>query len=146
ATTHNAGSAMMTRNQGAFKLDHPWPLIGWTSFAVIVVASSLLGFVVLSRYQQNEEPLGIWAAICRGLGITFDGAPAASPQPKLRIPTEVAWTQATLDQIRAGNAERGAHIALNCAACHEGSAANPGHLIPTLDGMDAAAIYKQLAD
>jgi cytochrome c553 len=137
---------MMTRNQGAFKPDHQWTQIGWISFAGIIVVSSLLGFVVLSRYQQNDAPLDIWGAICRGLGITFDSGPAGSPQPPLRTPTNVAWTQATLDQIRAGNAERGAYVALNCVACHEGTAANPAHLIPMLDGMDAAAIFKQLAD
>lgn len=137
---------MMVRNQGALRLDHPWPKIGWISFAVIVLASSLLGFVVLSRSQLNGEPLDIWGAICRGLGITADTATAASPQPPLRIPTELAWTQATLDQIRTGNAQRGAFIALNCAACHERAAANPAHLIPMLDGMDAEAIFKQLAD
>lgn len=136
----------MTRNQGAFKLDHPWPLIGWISSIAIVVVSSLLGFVVLSRYQQNAEPLDLWNAICRGLGITFDAAPAGSAQPPLRIPTDVAWTQATLDQIRSGDAERGAFIALTCDACHGISTANPGHLIPTLDGMGAAVIFKQLAD
>ena len=37
-------------------------------------------------------------------------------------------------------------LELNCVACHEGTAANPAHLIPILDGMDAAAIFKQLAD
>jgi len=136
----------MTRHQGAFKLDHPWTQIGWISFSVIVVVSSLLGFVVLSRYQQNAEPLDIWNAICRGLGITSDTAPSGSAQPPLRIPTNVAWTQATLDQIGAGNAERGAHVALNCTACHGAAAANPGHLIPTLDGMDAVAVFKQLSD
>jgi cytochrome c553 len=137
---------MMARNQGALRLDHPWAKIGWISFAVIVFTSSLLGFVVLSRYQENSETLDIWGAICRGLGITADTSAAASPQPPLRTPTDVAWTQATLDQIRAGNAQRGEFVALNCAACHEGSAANPAHLIPTLDGMDAEAIFKQLAD
>jgi cytochrome c553 len=136
---------MMARNQGAMKLD-PWPRIGWISFAAIVFVSSLLGFVVLSRYQLNDESLGIWGAICRGLGITFDSGPAASPQPPLRTPTDIAWTKDTLDQIRAGNAQRGANVALNCVACHEGTAANPAHLIPILDGMDAAAIFKQLAD
>jgi len=136
----------MTQEQGALKPDYPWTRIGWISFAVIVVVSSLLGFVVLSRYQQNAEPLDFWAAICRGLGITFDTSTTSGPQPALRIPTDVAWTQATLDQIRAGDAERGAHVALNCVACHEGAAANPAHLIPTLDGMDAASIFKQLSD
>ena len=136
----------MVRNQGALRLDNPWSRIGWMSFAAIVLASSLLGFVILSRYQANSEPLDIWAAICRGLGITADTSAAVGPQPPLRTPTDLAWTQTTLDQIRAGNAERGAFVALNCAACHEGSAANPAHLIPMLDGMDAEAIFKQLAD
>ena len=136
----------MTRNQGAFKLDHPWPQVGWILSAAIVVVSFVLGFVVLSRYQLNAEPLDFWNAICRGLGITFDAAPSGSAQPPLRTPTDVAWTQATFDQVRAGNAERGAHVALNCTACHGATAPNPGHLIPTLDGMDAVAIFKQLAD
>jgi cytochrome c553 len=136
----------MTHDQGALKPDYPWSRIGWISFAVIMVVSSLLGFVVLSRYQLNGEPLDIWNAICRGLGIASDSSPAGSPQPALRIPTTVVWTQATLDQIRAGDAERGAHVALNCSACHEKTAANPAHLNPTLDGMDAASTFKQLAD
>jgi cytochrome c553 len=137
---------MMARNQGAFRLDNPWQRIAWITYVAIIITSSLLGFVVLSRYQQNAEALDIWGAICRGLGITTDTASAASPRPPVRTPTDLAWTQATLDQIRAGNAERGGTVALNCAACHEGSAANPGHLIPTLDGMDAEVIFKQLAD
>jgi cytochrome c553 len=137
---------MMARSQGALRLDNPWPRIGWISFVVIVLTSSLLGFVVLSRYQQNAETLDIWGAICRGLGIIPDSGPTTNPRPPLRTPTDVAWTQATLAQIGAGNAERGGIVALNCAACHEGSAANPSHLIPTLDGMDAEVIFKQLAD
>jgi cytochrome c553 len=136
---------MMARSQGALRLDNPWQRIGWISFAVIVLTSSLLGFVVLSRYQLNDETLDIWGAICRGLGIIADTGPAASPRPPLRTPTDVAWTRATLDRIRAGNAQRGEFVALNCAACHEGST-NPAHLIPTLDGMDAEAIFKQLSD
>ena len=59
----------MTRDQGTSTDDHPWQRIGWMSFAGIVVVSSLLGFVVLSRYQQNDETLDIWSAICRSLGI-----------------------------------------------------------------------------
>jgi cytochrome c553 len=136
----------MTHDQGAFKVDYPWAKIGWISFAVIIVVSSLLGFVVLSRYQQNDASLDIWGAICRGLGITFDSGSTGSPQPALRTPTNVAWTQVTLDQVRAGDPERGAHVALNCIACHEGTTANPAHLIPALDGMDATSIFKQLAD
>jgi cytochrome c553 len=137
---------MMVRDQGALRLDNHWPLIGWASFVAIVVMSSLIGFAFLSRYQQNTDPLTLWGAICRGLGISADTAAASSPQPPLRTPTEIAWTQATLDQIRNGNPQRGSFVAMNCAVCHEESAANPSHLIPVLDGLDAAVIFKQLSD
>jgi cytochrome c553 len=137
---------MMARNQGALQLDRPWSRIGWVSFAGIVLVSSLFGFVILSRYQENSDPLTIWGAICRGLGITADTAAATSPQPPLRTPTDLAWTEATLGQIHAGDVQRGGFVALNCSACHEEPAANPSHLIPILDGMDAAVIFKQLAD
>jgi cytochrome c553 len=137
---------MTASSQTPSRDEYNWSRIGWVSFVVIVLSSSLIGFVFLSRYQANEEPLGIWAAICRGLGITADTAAAASPQPPLRRPTDLAWTQATLGQISSGNAERGAVVAVNCIACHEKTAANPGHLVPLLDGMEAAALFKQLAD
>ena len=136
----------MVRNQGAFRLDNRWPQIGWGAFAVIIVVSSLLGFVVLSRYQQNDETLDFWGAICRGLGIGTSSSAAARAQPPLRTPTDVAWTPATLDRIRAGDVQRGSFVAMNCSACHEVMAANPSRLIPTLDGMEADVIFKQLAD
>src|SRR5204863_9241603 len=108
---------------------------------VLVAIATVLGLAVLSRYQLNDEPLDLWGAICRGLGITSDTSPAASPRPPLRAPTDVAWTPAALEHIRAGDAQRGSFVAMNCAACHEVSAAaNAAHLIPTLDGMEAEVI------
>src|SRR6202035_4344171 len=77
---------------------------------------------------------------------TADRGPAAEPKPPLRTPTQIAWTSSTLDQIAAGNAQRGAFIALNCAACHGESGVSSSILIPTLAGMDAAAMFKQLDD
>jgi cytochrome c553 len=136
----------MTHNQDKLKLDHPWSWIAWMSCTAIVVVSSVLGFVVLSRYQANDDTLDLWSAICRGLGILADSGPATSPRPPLRTPTDVAWSTATLDQIRSGNVQHGGFIAMNCVACHDGTAANPSHLIPTLDGMEAEVVFKQLAD
>jgi cytochrome c553 len=136
----------MVRDQGVLRLENPWPLIGWASFAAIVISSFLIGFVFLSRYQENTDPLTFWGAICRGLGITADTAAASSPQAPLRTPTEIAWTQTTLEQIRNGDAQHGSFIAMNCVACHEESTANPSHLVPILDGLDAAVIFKQLSD
>ena len=136
----------MARDQGAFKVDNPWPRIGWASLSGLIVISAVLGFVVLSRYQQTDPTLDIWGAICRGLGITADRGTAAEPKPPLRTPTQIAWTSSTLDQIAAGNAQHGAFIALNCAACHGELGVSTSSLIPMLAGMDAAAIYKQLDD
>ena len=136
----------MVRDQGVLRLENPWPLIGWASFAAIVISSFLIGFVFLSRFQENTDPLTFWGAICRGLGITADTAAASSPQAPLRTPTEIAWTQTTLEQIRNGDAQHGSFIAMNCVACHEESTANPSHLVPILDGLDAAVIFKQLSD
>ena len=113
---------------------------------MILVISLVLGFIVLSRYQQNGAPLDVWAAICRGLGVASDVEPASAPQPPLRTATDVAWTGGTLDQIAAGNAEDGAFVALNCTACHGEGGVSTSDPIPTLAGMDPAVIYKQLAD
>ena len=136
----------MTRGKGPFRLANPWPQVGWGALAVILAISLVLGFIVLSRYQQNAQPLGVWAAICRGLGITPDVGPASEPQPPLRTATLVAWTGDTLDQVAAGNAEHGAFVALNCTACHGEGGVSTSDLVPTLAGMDPAVIYKQLAD
>jgi cytochrome c553 len=135
------------REKGPFSLAHPWERGGWQALAVILVIALVLGFIVVSRYQQNGEPLGLWASICRGIGIRPDVGPASAPQPPLRTATLVAWTRGTLDQIAAGNAKDGAFVAQNCTACHgEGGVSTKDELIPTLAGMDPAVIYKQLAD
>lgn len=136
----------MNEDTGPFRLANSLPRIAWSSLAAVVGISVVLGFVILGRYQPNGPTLGTWAAICRSLGITADTAPANEPQPPLRTPTFVAWTSATLDRIRAGDAEHGGFVALNCAACHGERGVSTSSLTPTLAGMDAAVIYKQLAD
>jgi cytochrome c553 len=136
----------MARDHGAFRLHNPWPEIVWGMVASVVVVSAVLGFGVLSRYQLNDPTLDLWSAICRGLGITANVAPATEAQPALRTPTRVAWTSSTLDQVAAGDAKHGAFIAMNCVACHGEGGVSKSTLIPTLAGMEAAVIYKQLDD
>jgi cytochrome c553 len=136
----------MTRDQGPFKTDNPWPQIGWWSTTGLLVVGVVLGFVVLGREQQNGPALGAWSAICRALGIAGDAEPASEPQPPLRTPTRIAWTSATLAQIAGGNLEHGAFVAMNCTACHGEEGVSRSGLFPTLAGMEAAAIYKQLDD
>ena len=136
----------MGRDQGPFKLDNAWPRIGWWSAAALVGVSVVLGFVVLARYQQDGPTLDTWNAICRAIGITADTGPADEPQPPLRTPTRIAWTRPILALVASGNEQSGAFVALNCGACHGERGVSPSTLIPTLAGMDAAVIYKQLDD
>jgi len=135
----------MDHDQDASKLHNPWPRFGWWFTATLVIVAAVLGFVVLSRYQQNGPELDLWTAICRAVGITADGAPAGAPQPPVRTSTRIAWTAATLSQIASGNAKHGASVAVTCVACHgERESASP--IFPTLAGMDATVVYKQLDD
>ena len=136
----------MARDKGPFRLTYPWSRTGWRSLAALVGIALVLGFIVLGRYQLNAPTLGTWAAICRSLGITPDVGPASKPQPPLRTPTLIAWTSGTLGQIAAGDAAHGAFIAMNCTACHGEGGVSTSDLFPTLAGMDAAVIYKELAD
>ena len=137
---------MAAREQGSFRTDNPWPMIGWGTAAAIIIVGAVLGFGLLDRYQQGGPTLSLWNAICRGLGITADTGPASDPQPPLRTPTRIAWTGATLTQISDGNARHGGFVALNCTACHGDQGISHSALYPTLAGMDAAVIYKQLDD
>jgi cytochrome c553 len=137
----------MAGHQGPFKLDNPWPpRIGWWSATALVSVPVVLGFIVLARYQQNGPALDTWSAICRAIGLSADSEPAGEPQPPQRTPTRVAWTNDVLRQIASGRAQDGAFVALNCGACHGEQGVSPTSLVPTLAGMDAAVIYKQLDD
>jgi cytochrome c553 len=136
----------MAREQGPLKLNDPWPRIAWGTMAVVFIVSFLIGFTVLGRFQQNGPVLGTWAAFCRAVGLTADRRAASAPQPPLRTPTRIAWTQETLARIASGSEQHGAFVALNCAACHGAQGVSPSTLIPTLAGMNPAVIYKQLDD
>jgi cytochrome c553 len=136
----------MARDRGPFKLDNPWPRIAWWSTAGLLAISVILGFIVLGGEQQNGPTLSPFKAICRALGITADIGPAGEPQPALRAPSRIAWTRTTLSMIAGGNVEHGAFVALNCTACHGEQGVSQAGLYPTLAGIDAAFIYKQLDD
>jgi len=137
---------MAVRRTGPFKLHNPWVRIGWLSAAGLLGVSIFLGFVLLGRAQQNGPARSPWSAFCSALGISPDVGPADEPQPPLRTPTRIAWTRETLAQIENGDAKQGAFVAMNCTACHGEQGVSSSGLYPTLAGMDAAAIYKQLDD
>ena len=136
----------MVREQGPFKHSNPWTRIAWGTVAAVFIGSFLIGFLVLGRIQQNGPALGGWAALCRAIGITADRGPASEPQPPQRTPTRIAWTQDTLARIASGKEQHGAFVALSCAPCHGEGGVSSSALFPTLAGMNAAVIYKQLDD
>ena len=136
----------MVRNQGPFNTNNPWPRIGWRIAAGLIAISFVLGFLVVSRPQQGGPSFGLWAAICRGLGITSDTNAALELRPPLNTPSRIAWTHETLTAVTQGNADHGAFIALNCTACHGEQGISRSELYPSLAGMEAVTIFKQLDD
>ena len=86
----------MKSGHSASKLDNPWPTIGWGMLAGVIAVSAVLGFGVLSRYQENAPTLDLWGALCRGLGIGADTAPATKPQQEGKIKRIVEDTNAEL--------------------------------------------------
>ena len=101
---------MMARDQGSFRIDNPWPKIGWGMVAGILVIAAALGFAVLARYQQNDSNLDLWNAICRGLGITSDNGPEREVQPALHTTTRIAWSSSTLDETPAAGMRMGSRV------------------------------------
>jgi cytochrome c553 len=67
-------------------------------------------------------------------------------QPPVRIPSNVAWTDATVALASDGDALRGLLIARRCDHCHgtEGFSSTP--TIPNLAAMDRLSTWKQLQD
>lgn len=122
------------------------PRIAWGFAIGTIVVASLLGFTVLSRYRLDGPPLDLWSAICRGFGITTSEAEPERKSAVTAASTLVVWDAATLDRVKAGDPKRGAFVAMNCVACHQGARQTQTQLIPKLDGLDAATLYKQLDD
>jgi cytochrome c553 len=67
-------------------------------------------------------------------------------EPPVRIPSNVAWTAATIAMASSGDALRGLLIGRRCDRCHgrEGFSSSPS--VPNLAAMDRLVIWKQLDD
>lgn len=78
--------------------------------------------------------------------LLLSGSAPQPTQPPVRISSEVAWTEETLDLASNGDAFRGLLLARRCEHCHgaEGFSANVN--IPNLAGVDRLVIWKQLDD
>jgi len=67
-------------------------------------------------------------------------------EPPVRIPSNVAWTAATIAMASSGDALRGLLIGRRCDRCHgrEGFSSSPS--VPNLAALDRLVIWKQLDD
>ncbi|WP_028744864.1 c-type cytochrome [Rhizobium mesoamericanum] len=135
----------MTASEDMSTIDRAWSVSVWSMAIGLLVVSSILGFAVLSRYQLNDPTLDLWSAICRGLGIPIQQS-GAREQPRPIVSSHVVWNNETFAKLRAGDIKRGEFVARNCVVCHKSTQANAAQLIPLLDGMNVASIYKQLQD
>ena len=110
---------------------------------VLFLAAVAVGFVWLPSAQPGTA--GWWDAICRAVGLPAGGSARSAPagaQPS----SNVAWTAATRELLKGGNAVRGATLATACNNCHGANGISADAAIPNLAGHSVAAIYEQLED
>jgi len=69
-----------------------------------------------------------------------------SPQPPVRIPSNVAWTDDTVATASSGDPVRGLVIARRCEHCHGAEGFSAVSSIPNLAGLDRLTLWKQLND
>ncbi len=123
----------------------------WGFFVVAVLAGVLalsfgFGFVLLPKYQGAHGPYSAKDSLYHALGLHTHGKTFNTIQPPLKVPTYIAWTDATIRQAMNGDPKRGEFIALNCTTCHVEQARSYEPWIPTLAGLDRLVTYKQLDD
>jgi len=70
----------------------------------------------------------------------------ATPEPPLRIPTDVAWTRETLAIISRGDGFRGLLLARRCSHCHGEEGFSNVPTTPNLAGIDRSSFWKQMED
>jgi cytochrome c553 len=85
------------------------------------------------------------AVLCLVLPLLL-GSSADSPQPPVRVPSDVAWTPETIQLAAGGNAFRGSLLARQCAHCHGAEGFSSESAIPNLAGMDRLSNWKELQD
>ena len=85
-------------------------------------------------------------AIIAPLAIAGLALQSSDSHPALRIPTNVAWTSATLSAANNGNAVRGLILSRRCERCHGQEGFSPEPSTPNLAGIDNLSLWKQLID
>lgn len=122
-----------------------WTLVVVAILTAIVVMAFGFGFVILPRFQRGHGTHSTRAAIDNALGFHAHEK-LMSTQPPLRVPTRIAWNEATIREALSGDVRRGEFVAINCTACHGEKGMTEQTWIPNLAGMDRLVLYKQLED
>ena len=96
--------------------------VGWPGALVALLAITFL----LSRSDSSAQP--------------------QNSEPSVRVPSNVAWTEETLEIISGGDPFRGLILSRRCSHCHgqEGFSSVP--TFPNLAGEDRLSFWKQMQD
>lgn len=114
--------------------------------AVLFIAAAAVGFVWLPAAQPGAGVAGLWATICRAVGLSVR-APADTVISGAGPASNLAWTAATRERLKRGDAARGATLAAaTCDNCHGANGVSADAAFPNLAGQDIGALYKQLDD
>jgi cytochrome c553 len=136
----------MSPGNNSSRLDNPWRFIAVAVVSAIVVVTFGLGFLLLPRYQGSHAPSSEKDSVYHALGFHTHGKAFNSSQPPAKVPTHIAWTEATILQAINGDPKRGEVIAQDCTACHGEKGLSTQSWIPSLAGLDRLVFYKQLDD
>jgi cytochrome c553 len=85
-------------------------------------------------------------AIALLLPVRDSSAQSSNFEPPLRVPSNVAWTEQTLNTISAGDALHGLVLARRCNHCHGDEGFSAVSAIPNLAGEDRLSFWKQMQD
>jgi cytochrome c553 len=119
-----------------------------TSLAVtllIVVASTLTGFVWFPLAQSDSQFRAAWDAFCSAAGLVRSKTATGRVEGPSFKTSKVIVIPTMLREPDARSIGRGGTLALQCTMCH-GARGVSDAKTPNLAGQFAAAIYKQLQD
>jgi len=125
---------------------HSGRLLAVAILVVILTLGFGFGFLLLPRNDGGQGKASASDSIYHALGLHTHSRSFNTVQPSAKIPSYVAWTEATVQQAMGGDAKRGEFIALNCIVCHVEQAQTTEPWIPKLAGLDRLTAYKQLDD